>query len=138
ESSSSEGVAAEGDELEVLATRGQRVAEGRLNEQGVFVFTCEPAQPIRVVVSAGAGHRKELSISASDVDQARAGTPKDSEAPVRDRPSAAVPLAEHTSGPPIKDVLTGLGFLRAVAAFALSLRNAQKLRALTQDRRPGN
>jgi hypothetical protein len=46
------------------------------------------------------------------------------------------PLAERDSGIPVKDVLIGVSFLLAVAAFALSLRNAKKLRALGQ--RPFN
>ena len=45
-------------------------------------------------------------------------------------PSAAVPLAERESGTTVKDVLVGVGFLLALAGFVLSLRNAQKLRAM--------
>ena len=36
---------------------------------------------------------------------------------------------------PYKDVLTGIGFVLAVAAFLLSLRNAQALQAIQQSRR---
>jgi len=46
--------------------------------------------------------------------------------------SAAVPLAERDTRAPLKDVVIGVGFLLALAAFLLSIRNAQKLRALGQ------
>ncbi len=45
-------------------------------------------------------------------------------------------VAERDSGVPVKDVLVGVGFLLAVAAFLLSLRNAQKLRALARPEKP--
>jgi nickel transport protein len=136
----SNGDAAKGARVEVFGTRGQRIAEGQLNEQGVFVFTCENAEPIQVVISAGAGHRKELSISASALDQSHATPAKENEAPIQapHGSSAPVPLAERNASPPIKDVLIGVGFLLALAAFVLSLRNARKLRALAQGKRSDN
>jgi hypothetical protein len=39
-------------------------------------------------------------------------------------------LVERDSGFPVKDLMVGVGFVLAAAAFILSLRNAQKLRRL--------
>ncbi len=118
----SDGEAAKGAKVQVFGVQEQLLTEGHLNEQGVFVFSYGEVAPQTVVISAGAGHRKELAISASALTRTMAAPTMDSPAPV--------PLAERDSGSAVKDVLIGVGFLLAVAAFVLSLRNAQKLRAL--------
>ena len=42
------------------------------------------------------------------------------------------PLVQHSVEFPVKDVLIGLGFLIAVAALALSLRNNRQLREMAR------
>jgi hypothetical protein len=111
----SDGDPAKGAKVQVFGAQEQFIAEGHLNEQGVFVFSCGEVPPRTVVISAGAGHRKVVSLPAG-------GAKEDSPAPL--------PLAERDSGGPVKDVLVGVGFLLALAGFVLSVRNAQKLRAL--------
>jgi hypothetical protein len=91
---------------------GQLLTEGQMNERGVFVFFAD-AKPLRVVVDAGEGHRKELSIEAGDRDL-----------------TAPLPAVPHDTGAPIKDVLLGISLLLAAGAFGLSLRNARRLRGL--------
>jgi nickel transport protein len=117
----STGDVAKGAKVQVFDSHEQLVTEGQLNEQGIFVFPAGKAERLKVVISAGAGHRKELTIWVEP--EAR------SVAAEKDEP-APVPLAERDAGASVKDILVGVGFLLAVAAFVLSLRNARRLNAL--------
>jgi nickel transport protein len=130
----SSGDAAKGARVQVFDRQDQLIVEGQLNEQGIFVFSYGDTDPCRVVISAGAGHRKEVSISPTALARSVAATTTHNDLQVRaiGNPPALVPLAERDSGPPLKDVLVGVSFLLALAAFVLSLRNAQKLRLLRQ------
>jgi hypothetical protein len=116
------GGAAKGAKVQVFDAKERLLTEGHLSEQGVFVFSYTDIAPHTVIISAGAGHRRVLSIAPTALDRAETETNKASSAPV--------PLAERDSGDTVKDVLVGVGFLLAVAAFVLSLRNAQRLRTL--------
>jgi hypothetical protein len=107
----STGQAASGAKVEVFQANGQLLAQGRMDEQGIFVFSYEVSQTLKVVISAGPEHRKELAVSPTENLSAR-----------------PVPLAERSSGILIKDVILGITFLLALASFWLSLRNARKLR----------
>ena len=128
----SDGYPARGAKVQVFGGQDQLLGEGQLNDQGVLVLPLGDTAPVRVVVSAGAGHRKEITISASAFARAVAAdtTPNDPRAPSKGVSLPATPVAERNSGFPIKDVMVGVGFVLAVAAFVLSLRNAQKLRKL--------
>src|SRR5437899_955305 len=66
----SDGDAASGANVQVFGPQEQLLTEGQLNEQGVFVFSYGAVTPHTVVISAGAGHRKAVSISARALDQA--------------------------------------------------------------------
>jgi hypothetical protein len=70
------------------------------------------------VISAGAGHRKELEIAAVNLE-----------------PSAEPPPIDRSARVSVKDVLVGVGFLLALAAFVLSLWNARQLRRFRSGRR---
>ena len=133
----SDGYAAKGAKVQVFGGHDELLGEGRLNDQGVFVLAFGETTPVRVIVSAGAGHRKEVTISASAFARAVAGqtTQSDPAAPSNPAPQSAIPVAERASGFPIKDLMIGIGFVLAIAAFVLSLRNAQKLRTLADLRR---
>jgi hypothetical protein len=87
----------------------QLLTEGRMDSDGAFVFLAD-AEPVRVVVDAGEGHRKELTIDLT-------------------RP---MPVPERKTELPVKEVLVGVCLLLATAAFGLSLRNARRLRELTR------
>jgi cobalt/nickel transport system permease protein len=111
-----------GARVQVFRPDGSLLAEGKTDDQGVFVFSCREAEPLRVVVNAGAGHRKEFMIRKEKLEQiAPAGT--------QDPPPPS-----HPSRVSIKDVLIGVGFLLALAAFVLSLRNARRLDELSRQR----
>jgi cobalt/nickel transport system permease protein len=108
--------------VRVLGPGDRVLREGQTDEKGQFVFRYERQEPLTVEVYQE-GHRKVVALfgaqpspSAAESD---AGT-----APVVG--SAAGPHEE----PVLKDVLIGVGFLLALAAFVLSVRNARHLRAL--------
>jgi nickel transport protein len=111
----SSGEPARGARIEIYGADGRVVADGRLDDNGIFTCSLERAEALRIVVVAGADHRKELLISAADMLQ---------------KSSEPVPLADHSSSVPVKDILIGVSFLLALAAFVLNYRNSQKIRKL--------
>ncbi len=115
--------------VQVFRPGGQLVTEGKLDEKGLFTFDCGKAESLRVVVSAGAGHRKELIIPKGELERS-GGRP--AFVPAADLPSAStgVPFADRTPRVTSKDVLTGVGFLMALAAFVLGIRNAKAIREM--------
>jgi hypothetical protein len=115
----SSGEAAQGAEVRVYGSGTELLAEGKLDEQGAWTFSFDHAEPMRIVVFAGAGHQKELTLNASELTDLK-GTAS----------ATAVPLADHNTGTPIKDVLAGIGLLLAAAAFILSIRNSRRLREI--------
>jgi nickel transport protein len=128
----SDGGAAKGARVQVYRADGQLLTEGRLNEAGTFIFSFVEAEQLKVVVSAGAGHRREVRIAAADLTKGtnvngKTGDPTALEA-------APVPLTERIPSVPVKDVLVGVGFLLALAAFVLSCRNARQLRQFSRAR----
>jgi cobalt/nickel transport system permease protein len=106
---------------------GQLLAEERADDQGLCVFPCTKAGPLRVVVSAGAGHQTEFLIPADQLAALPSGErAKPKAGPVEDSPPARRPFASRESEVSGKDVLLGVTFLLALAAFVLSLRNARR------------
>ncbi len=118
--------------VQVFKTNGQLLTDGRLNDQGIFAFSFDTVEPLRVVVNAGLGHRKELQISAESLTQVTAEPekPAPSTAEAREDAPAIAPRVDRTSTVSMRDILIGVGFLLALAAFMLGLRNARQLRAL--------
>ena len=113
--------------VQVFRPDGQLLIEGKLNETGTFTFSHEDAGPLRVVVLAGQGHRKELTIPASELAAVLSNSANSME-------GTDTPLADRTSQISVRDVLIGVGFLMAVAALALSIRNARQLRDVQRAR----
>jgi hypothetical protein len=120
-----------GAKVQVWKASGQLLTEGQLDDEGVFVFSLGEIEPFRVVILAGAGHRKEVSISTQALRQALSqGAEKNPNSSSQAKESPPMLLSEPSSGVSVKDVVVGVGFLLALAAFALSLRNARQLREL--------
>jgi len=121
-----------GAKVQVFRSNGQLLTEGKLDDQGIFVFSFNEVEEFKVVVNAGAGHREEMQISAASLTKVTG--PKEKKPAPSDEtgedPSSRTPRADRSSPISIKDVLLGIGLLLALAAFVLSLRNAQKLREL--------
>jgi hypothetical protein len=86
----------------------QLLLERTLDDNGRFTFYAD-SQPLRVVISAGDGHQKEIEIQP--------------EADI----TSPLPDADRSPRVGIKDILTGVGFLLALSAFVLSVRNNRKL-----------
>jgi nickel transport protein len=122
--------------VQVFRADGRLLTEGRLNEKGLFVFSFPDAEPLKVVVNAGAGHRKELQIAAEELVHSSPSETKAGSTPSGTSEDVPGPVArgDRSSQVPIKDVLVGVGFLLAVAAFVLSLRNARQLRAMSREK----
>lgn len=110
--------------VQVLRSSGNVLIESELDEKGSFTFTYDQPETLRVIVTQ-TGHREEASIDLSKVvpvskatDEGKNVTPQISSA--SNRESA-------------KEVLIGVGFLLALAAFVLGVRNARALRKLRKD-----
>ncbi|HZT82305.1 MAG TPA: hypothetical protein VFA26_18905 [Gemmataceae bacterium] len=125
------------------------VSETRLDERGVGVLTFEKVEPLRVVVSAGGGHRKEVRVSREELGRhtlclcaaclmpepspwlaapllvpVKAASTAQADGPiVAAAPSGGPePLADHGEEFPMTRVLLGVGVLLGVAAAALGWR----------------
>jgi nickel transport protein len=129
------GKAPAGATVQVFRANGAALTEGSLDEQGVFVFAPKEAEDLKVVVSAGAGHRAEFVVPGTKLQQA---TPAESSKPggaaVAGPSPAPTPMIAHTSQLAVKDVVTGFAFLLGLAAFVLSLRNMRQLREMKRSR----
>jgi len=88
--------------VQVLRADDTIVAEGRLDANGLWVFPFPQAEELRVVVRDGTAHQARLTIGAHEL----------------------------RTQMPWREMLTGIGFLLALGAFVLSMRNARELRAL--------
>jgi len=128
----STGEAAKGAKVEVRNAAQQLISSGHLNGDGVYVFSFTAPEPFTVDIAAGGGHRAQLSITADQLAAADSGTSTRTQESSDGSPSRSSPIAigSHDPDLPIKDILIGAGFLLALAAFILSLRNARKLRNL--------
>jgi cobalt/nickel transport system permease protein len=120
------GKAPAGAKVQVLRPNGDVLAEGALDERGIFVFAPTAAEDLKVVVYAGAGHRAEFTISQFALPKglpAAAAKPAAAAAP-------PTPMIDRTYQIPYKEILAGFGFLLGLAAFILSLRNMRQLQEL--------
>jgi len=87
---------------------GQLLLERPLDENGRLTFFAD-WEPLHIVISAGGGHEKQIEVQP--------------EADV----TSPLPDADRSSRVGIKDILIGIGFLLATAAFFLSIRNSRRL-----------
>ncbi len=102
-------------QVQVIRANGEVLAQGGLSSQGMFVFRYEEPEALDVVIDAR-DHRKKLAIAAGEL------------APAEGAEKAPAPV-ERASSVAAKDVLLGATFLLALAAFALSRKNARRLKA---------
>lgn len=127
------GQLARGARVQVFREDGRLLTEGVLDQEARFVFAVPKAEPLRVVVNAGGGHRKELDIAAEELQPSlpnEAAPSKEAAPPKSERPAPVMLGERHDGGQRVKDLVIGVGFLLALAAFVLSVRNARQLRAL--------
>ena len=117
------GEAARGGTVRVFGRANELITEGKLDERGIWIFSYTDQLPARIVVSAGAGHLKELTFNAADFNSTKS-----------DPLSDALPLADRNAGTAIRDIVAGVGFLLALGAFVLAIRNGRKIRDLERRR----
>jgi nickel transport protein len=126
-----------GAKVQVFRPGEQLFAEGILDDRGHFVFHFSEAEELRVVVYAGAGHRKEFIIHRKDLEQGTSTSPVENPPAEREFTSTAGRIeTEEAWRERLKDVLIGISFLLALAAFVLSWRNGRKLKSLQDTRTP--
>ncbi len=118
-----------GARVEVFRPNHRLLVAGKTDDKGLFVFEYSKAEPLRVVVSAGAGHRCEIDIPA---DRLSAPAPTEAQEPLEpangEKAVEGRSFADRRTDVSPKDVLLGVTFLLALAAFVLSLRNARKVK----------
>jgi cobalt/nickel transport system permease protein len=122
--------------VEVFRPDGGLVVQGKLDEKGLFTFAAPNMWPLRVVVSAGAGHRKELTIQKASPKQTIAiGADVDSISS-SSRATSGIPFADRTPRVSLKDALTGVALVLSLAAFVMALRNQRRIEELRKPRDP--
>jgi hypothetical protein len=127
---------ARGARVRVYQGDNQLLAEGKLDAEGIFQFSLDKATSLRIALLAGTDHPAERNWSAEEVQRllTAAGGTSTEAGRQESEPAHPVPLSERSSGITIKDVLLGIGFVLALAAFVLSMRNARRLRELQKPR----
>jgi hypothetical protein len=98
--------------VRVLREDGSVLVKGETDDEGVFVFSYEKPEPLRVQIDVP-GHPTVCRISAANLQEQAA-------------PGPAVPSSRF------RDLLLGLGLVLAVASFVMSWRNSVRLRRLAE------
>jgi hypothetical protein len=116
--------------VDVYHGDGLLLTQGKTDDKGTFTFSFGRAEPLRVVVSAAGGHRTEFRIPLDKLTSGETNAEPSTGPSGAEEQTAVTPRQpiEHTSSITVKDVLVGVGFLLALAAFVLSVRNARQLR----------
>lgn len=132
--------AAAGARVEVFRANGSLLTEGKLNDQGIWLFSYREVEPLRIVIRAGGGHRKEVQLSAEKLSRqsvcavVACVTPSPSPAlavallvPVENRASSAAPesVARREAGPQWTRLFIGVVALLAVATAAWQWRRSK-------------
>jgi cobalt/nickel transport system permease protein len=108
--------------VQVFLPGDKQLTEGKLDKDGKFIFQADRTEVLRVIVNAGAGHRKELIIPKGKKNDQEFADETDTGENLRGNKRAFTI--------PYKEVMVGVGFLLATAAFAMSLRNAHTLQKI--------
>ena len=126
-------------QAKVEVFQGQRlIANGRLNRQGVWGFTYQEVEPLRIVVNAGAGHRREVTVSGEELRRQVVSTaalcltppPSLLAAPLLTPhvggsvEEEAVTISDRETGPPLGGLVVGVVLLLLVAAVAMGRRKS--------------
>jgi hypothetical protein len=147
---------ASGASVQVLRSDKSVMTEGRLDVRGIWVFSFARAEEFHVVVRDGTGHLARLTISGRELLTSIVRGPAGQalacltacSSPLTPLPMLAAlhepaalpppsdpkkpdePTLDRSKPSPWREVLTGLAFLLALAAFVISLQNARTLREL--------
>jgi hypothetical protein len=106
---------------------GSELARGATGDDGHFAFAYDRAEEVRVTVSQ-AGHVGAVTLSAAQLANGEEGkTPADTATASGRADSPLISSRDQRPFAWVKDVLVGVGFLLALAAFVLSVRNARQI-----------
>jgi cobalt/nickel transport system permease protein len=120
-----------GAQVQIFRPGHYLLTEGRMDDNGTFVFRFVEAEPLEVIVNAGAGHRTTFLIPREKLEQTHAVGPRLSGDGPADSQTIASQRRDHADAwrEPFKDALIGISFLFSVAAFLLSWRTSRRLRS---------
>jgi hypothetical protein len=107
--------------VQVRRGDGSTLAAGALDTNGFFTFAFDRPEPLTIVVSQ-TGHREEVTIPTDMLGAGETGISVNETSGV-----AGASSHDHSLREFVHEVLVGVGFLLALAAFVMSLRNARKL-----------
>jgi hypothetical protein len=108
--------------VQVTHENGMTVVEGKLDEKGTFTFKFRRAENLRIVISAGAGHRKELRISAAELARS---VDSNHSMPAKVQTGAATSERRRSLLDLLMRTALGIGIIASAATFALAwLRRA--------------
>jgi hypothetical protein len=110
--------------VDVLRSDGSRLIEGELDASGFFTFSYERPEDLNVVVYQ-TGHREEVLLSALKLGL---DAPAASQVEKGNISSSPIKSEHESLREWVREVLIGVGFVLALAAFVLSVRNARELR----------
>ena len=114
--------------VQVIGTDGKVRAEGPLDEKsGKFYFRPERTEPLRIVVTAPGGHRKELILWAA----ARRWWQPPPAAQRQDEGAVDIPHTARARS--YTDVIAGLALLLSVPAFVLVILQRRTLAELRRE-----
>lgn len=118
---------AEGANVKIYRPDDRLLTEGTLDEKGLFTFSWVTAEDLKAVV-VQVGHRESLLITAQKLDPSL--PPKKDSSDSEPKPAAS---ARNGSSHSLwRDLFLGVGFLLALAAFLIGLRNAAAIRQLVK------
>jgi cobalt/nickel transport system permease protein len=112
-------------EVRVFGPQGALLAKGKSDQDGLFFFTYQKEEPLTIQVKHP-GHMATAKLFDSAAGEVADATPGE----VKPIPSHGSSADGESSW--LKEMLIGVGFLLALAAFVLSVRNARQLRALRE------
>jgi hypothetical protein len=130
-----DGSPASGAEIELRSPSGVVLATGTLNDAGQFQWPLTHAGDIDVMVNAGLGHRRTLTLTAAELrapappSSRTTANPGDVLDPLKPSAPQARGSSESTWSVGLR-VFVGLTFLLALAAAWMSYRNTQRLAEL--------
>jgi cobalt/nickel transport system permease protein len=117
--------------IKVFRPDGSVLTEGDLDDKGLFIFRYEKAENLRIVIHAAIGtideHSANITIPADRLTLSGSASTQPATTEEDNVPFAITEESWVEMG---KGILIGIGFLLALAAFLLSVRNARQLQAL--------
>lgn len=120
--------------VEVFAGNGTRLLEGRTDDKGEFSFKAPAISELKIVLTAGMGHKNSWTLSAAELGQglsAPAGVSPQPQAP------AVAPTPSPTDSPEVGPALSA-GDVEAIVARQLeqNLQPLTRMLAAQQERGP--